>query len=61
MFERDLRRVVLRIGDNESNRSAMMLDYSATSGPFDAFRRVSIHILRMLYISAGLYIEWRIG
>jgi hypothetical protein len=38
-----------------------MMDYSAPSSSFDAFRAVSIHILRMLYISAALYIEWRIG
>jgi hypothetical protein len=38
-----------------------MLDYSAQPSQFDAFRSVSIHILRMLYISAALYIEWRIG
>jgi len=51
----------LRIGDNEFNSSAMVFDYSSRFVSFDAFRAVSVHILRMLYISAALYIEGRIG
>jgi hypothetical protein len=49
------------MGDNEFNRSAMVFDYSSESAVFDAFRAVSMHILRTLYICAALYIEGRIG
>jgi hypothetical protein len=39
----------------------MIFDYSSRSVPFDAFRRFSVHILRMLYIFGALYIGLPIG
>jgi hypothetical protein len=49
------------MGDSEFNRSAILFDYTSQFASFDAVRAVSVHILRMLYISAALYIEGRIG
>jgi hypothetical protein len=39
----------------------MIFDYSSHSVSFDAFHRVSVHILRTLYIFGTLYIGLPIG